>query len=433
MGNGRVAEGHGARRGIPVAGALLSVTALVCGTGQAVVLASAAPAGDINTVAGGGDSGLGDGGPATAAELSNPADIALSGQGNLVIADAGHNRVRAVAARTGRFYGRAMTAGDIYTIAGNGAAGFSGDGGPATSARLHRPTGAGLDAAGNVLISDSFGERIRVLAAKTGTFYGQAMTLGDIYTIAGTGIQGFSGDGGPATAAMLNTPLRVTVDGAGNVLISDSFNQRLRVLAVRSATFYGQAMTAGDIYTIAGNGTAGFSGDGGPATATGLYKPLHVTVDAAGNVVFCDERDNRIRVVAVSSGRFYGQAMTAGDIYTIAGTGTRGTTGDGGPAARAEVGEPAGITFDALGNLLIATRNGGRIRAVAATSGRFYGRAMTAGDIYTIAGGGTGGLGDGGPATSAVLMQPGAVVVDTAGDVLLADTADRRIREVSET
>jgi hypothetical protein len=448
MGKERIPGAHGVIRGTPAASALLFAAALVCGGGQAVVRASAAPwaaavgaagvtstgremtPGDIYTVAGGGHTGLGDGGPAARSELSNPADIALSGQGNLVIADAGHNRVRAVAAKTGRFYGRAMTAGDIYTIAGNGAAGFGGDGGPALRARLHRPTGVGLDAAGNVLISDSFGERIRVLAAKTGRFYGRAMTLGDIYTIAGTGTQGFSGDGGPATAAQLNTPLRVTVDAAGNVLICDSFNQRIRVLAVKSGSFYGRAMAAGDIYTIAGNGTAGFSGDGGPATATGLYKPLHVVVDAAGNLVFCDERDNRIRVVAVKSGRFYRRAMTAGDIYTIAGTGVRGTTGDGGPATRAEVGEPAGVTLDNQGNLLIATRNGGRIRAVAAKSGSFYGRAMTAGDIYTIAGGGTGGLGDGGPATSAVLMQPGAVQVDAAGDALIADTADRRIREV---
>ena len=456
MGNERMAGAHGMRWGVPVAGALLFAAALVYGGGHAIVLASAAPpapaagpagvisaiaggrfhhqamtAGDIYTIAGGGTGGLGDGGPAAHAELSAPADIALGSQGNMVIADTGHVRVRVVAAKTGRFFGRAMTAGDIYTIAGNGAAGFSGDGGPAVKARLHRPTGVTLDAAGNVLISDSFNERIRVLAAASGTFYGQAMTAGDIYTIAGNGTQGFSGDAGPATAAELNTPLRTTVDAAGNVVISDSFNQRLRVLAVKTGTFYGQAMTAGDIYTIAGNGTAGYSGDGGPATAAGLYKPLRVMVDAAGNLVFCDERDNRIRVVAVKSGRFYGRAMTAGDIYTIAGTGTRGTTGDRGPATRAEVGEPAGITLDAMGNLLIATRNGGRIRVVAASTGTFYGQAMTARDIYTIAGGGTGGLGDGGPATSAVLLQPGAVMVDTAGNVLIADTADKRIREVS--
>jgi len=458
MGSERIAGIHVVRRGVPVAGALLFAAALVCGSGQAVVLASAAPpvpaagpagvisavadgrfhqqamtAGYIYTIAGNGQSKFsGDGGPAAHAQFSAPADIALGGQGSLVIADAGHNRVRMVAAKTGTFYGRAMTAGDVYTIAGDGRSGFSGDGGPAVHAGLHRPTGVRLDAAGNVLIAESYGERIRVVTAKTGTFYGRAMTAGDIYTIAGNGSQGFSGDGGPATAAELNTPLRVTVDAAGNVLICDSFNQRIRVLAVRSGQFYGRAMTVGDIYTIAGNGTAGYSGDGGPATATGLYKPLHVIVDAAGNLVFCDERDNRIRVVAVKSGGFYGRAMTAGDIYTIAGTGTRGTTGDGGPATQAEVGEPAGVTLDAVGNLLIATRNGGRVRVVAAKSGTFYGRAMTARDIYTIAGGGTGGLGDGGPATSGVLTQPGAVLVDATGNVLICDTADERIREVFE-
>ena len=147
--------------------------------------------------------------------------------------------------------------------------------------------------------------------------------------------------------------------------------------------------------------------------------------------MFCDERDNRIRVLPVTSGRFYGQPMTAGDIYTIAGIGKRGTTGDGGPATKAEVGEPAGITLDALGNLLIATRNSGRTRVVAATTGTYYGQPMTAGDIYNIAGGGTGGLGDGGPATMATLLQPGAVLVDTAGNVLICDTGDDRVREVA--
>ncbi len=154
-------------------------------------------------------------------------------------------------------------------------------------------------------------------------------------------------------------------------------------------------------------------------------------VDAAGNLVFCDERDNRIRVIAAAAGTFYGQAMTAGYIYTIAGIGKRGTTGDGGPATQAEVGEPAGITLDALGNLLIATRNSGRTRVVAAATGTFYGQPMTAGYIYNIAGGGPGGLGDGGPATMATLLQPGAVLVDTAGDVLICDTGDDRIREVA--
>ena len=390
-------------------------------------------AGDMYTVAGTGAQGSsGDGGPATSAGLGQTAGLGVDGAGNLLIADSGNSRIRVVAASPGTFYGQAMTAGDIYTVAGSGKSGSAGDGGPATSAELSFPQAITVDGAGNLVIADSSNSRIRVVAASTGTFYGQAMTAGDIYTVAGASSAGFSGEGGPATSAKLNFPDGVAVDAAGNLVIADTYNYRIRVVAVTTGTFYGRAMTAGDIYTIAGNGSAGFSGDGGPATATGLYKPLRVTVDAAGNLVFCDERDNRIRVIPVTTGTFYSQAMTAGDIYTIAGIGIRGTTGDGGPATRAEVGEPAGITFDAQGNLLIATRNGGRIRVVPQKTGTFYGRAMTKGDIYTIAGGGTGGLGDGGPATSAVLSQPGAVMVGAAGKVLIADTADKRIRKVAE-
>jgi hypothetical protein len=200
-------------------------------------------------------------------------------------------------------------------------------------------------------------------AIADGRFHQQAMTAGDIYTIAGGGTAGL-GDGAPATGAQLSGPADIALDGQGNLLIADPGHERVRMVAAQTGRFFGQAMTAGDIYTIAGHGGGGFSGDGGPATATGLYKPLRVTVGVAGNLVFCDERDNRIRVVAAATGTFYGQPMTAGD-------------------------------------------------------------------IYTIAGGGTGGLGDGGPATSGTLMQPGAVLVDTAGDVLICDTADKRIREVA--
>src|SRR5205807_2967618 len=140
-----------------------------------------------------------------------------------------------------------------------------GDVGAATAAELGGPEDAVVDGAGNLVIADSGNNRVRVVAASTGTFYGQAMTAGDIYTVAGTGTFGFSGDGGPATAAELGSPGQTAVDGAGNLVIADSANDRVRVVAARAGTFYGQAMTAGDIYTVAGTGTGGFSGDGGPA------------------------------------------------------------------------------------------------------------------------------------------------------------------------
>jgi hypothetical protein len=154
--------------------------------------------------------------------------VAVDGAGNLVIADTGNGRVRVVAARTGSFYGQAMTAGDIYTVAGNGHKGFSGDGGPATRAAFYTPSWVAVDGAGNLVIADTGNQRVRVVAAATGTFYGQPMTAGDIYTVAGDGTPGFSGDGGPATSAELWDPSWVAVDGAGNLLINDGGNGRIR-------------------------------------------------------------------------------------------------------------------------------------------------------------------------------------------------------------
>jgi hypothetical protein len=155
-----------------------------------------------------------------------------------------------------------------------------------------------VDTHGNLVIADAANNRIRVVAATTGTFYGQAMTAGDIYTVAGCCPNGgFSGDGGPATAAELFLPTHATVDSHGNLLIADSGNERVRVVAASSGTFYGQAMTAGDIYTVAGNGTDAFTGDGGAATAAGLL-PVSAVADTAGDLLIADATSNRIREVA---------------------------------------------------------------------------------------------------------------------------------------
>jgi hypothetical protein len=390
-------------------------------------------AGDIYTIAGNGKPGFsGDGGPAGSAKLNGPSAVAVDGAGNLVIADTNNSRVRVVAAGTGTFYGRAMTAGDIYTVAGDGTGGFSGDGGPAASAELSGPSGVAVDAAGNVLIADNYNQRVRVVAASTGTFYGQAMTAGDIYTIAGDGTAAFSGDGGPATSAELSAPASVSLDHAGNVLIADTDNNRVRVVAASTGTFYGQAMIAGDIYTVAGNGTYGFSGDAGPASSAELKNPAGAAVDAAGNLVIADTSNDRVRVVAASTSTFYGRAMTAGDIYTIAGNGHYGFSGDGRPATKAQLSVPGSVALDGAGNLLIADYNNSRVRVKAASTGTFYGRAMIAGDMYTVAGnGGWAFSGDGGPATKAKLRGPSGVAVDAAGDLLIADSNNQRVRVVA--
>src|SRR6266571_3805451 len=370
---------------------------------------------DIYTVAGDGRQWFsGDGGPATNAELNlleSVAGVAVDAAGNLLIADFGNNRVRVVAARTGTFYGQPMTAGDIYTVAGDGTKAFSGDGGPATSAELSLPEGVAVDAAGNLLIADGGNNRVRAVAHKTGTFYGQPMTAGDIYTVAGDGTSGFSGDGGPATSAGLS--LRgVAVDAAGNLLIADTFNRRVRVVAHKTGTFYGQAMTAGDIYTVAGDGNFGFSGDGGPATSAGLSGPVGVAVDAAGNLLIADTGDGRVRVVAARTGTFYGKAMTGGEIETVAGTSTQGFSGDGGPATKAKLNFLTEVAADADGNPLFADFRNDRVRVVAHKTGTFYGQPMTVGDIYTVAGDGTQGFsGNGSPATTAELSSPVGVAV----------------------
>ena len=302
---------------------------------------------------------------------------------------------------------------------------------PATGHTIvYGPVGVAVDGAGNLLIADTENERIRVVAAHTGTFYSQPMTAGHIYTVAGGGTGGL-GDGGPATSAQLNRPCGVAVDGAGNLLIADTDNERIRVVAASTGTFYGQPMTAGDIYTVAGGGTGGL-GDGGPATSAQLGSVQSVAVDGAGNLVIADPSNDRIRVVAASTGSFYSQPMTAGDIYTVAGTGKRGLSSGGGPATSAKLRDPVGVAVDGAGNLLIADTDNDRIRVVAASTGSFYGQPMTAGDIYTVADTGKSGFsGDGGPATSAKLAEPSGVAVDGAGNLLIADTENNRIREVT--
>jgi hypothetical protein len=290
--------------------------------------------------------------------------VGTDAAGNLLVADTLNFRIRVVAARSGTFYGRAMTAGNIYTVAGDGTFGFGGDGGPATRAQLINPSAATTDAAGNLVISDSGNSRVRVVAATSGTFYGRPMTAGDIYTVAGDGTAGFSGDGGPATRAELNGPFAVAVDAAGNLVITDTGSNRVRVVAVKTGRFYGRAMTAGDIYTVAGNGIAGFSGDGGPAASAALNSPTGIAVDAAGNLVLADTLNQRLRVVAVRSGTFYGRAMTAGNIYTIAGNGTTGFSGDGGPAASARLDNPLGVALTGAGGVLVADSANLRVRII---------------------------------------------------------------------
>ncbi len=346
------------------------------------------------------------------------------------------------------FASRIFCQGIITTIAGNGTQGYSGNGGPATNAAISAPSGVAVDPSGNVYFADQLNSVVRVVnpagiisvaagcnpiqtacvlnkisnggpatgfnisafdvsADKAGNYYisdggnnriYKVNSAGTLSVFAGSGTTGFSGDGGPSTSAALNNPLGTASDSAGNIYIADMQNHRIR-----------KVNTAGVITTVAGNGTFGFSGDGGAATSAMIAMPHGVAVDAAGNVYISDTLNFRVRKVSA-----------AGVISTIAGNGGVGNTGDGGPGINAELTDPWGIQVDSSGNVYFADWLNNSIRKIS-----------TSGVISTVVGGGTGALGDGGPATSATLFGPQGIGMDAAGSLYIADYSNNRVRKVT--
>ncbi len=386
--------------------------------------------GIITTVAGTGTASFaGDGGPATAAALNFPTAVAVDAGGSFYIADFSNGRVRKV------------SAGTISTLAGNGSFKYGGDGAAATSAFLDQPLGVAADSDGNFYIADTENHRIRKVTPD-----------GAITTVAGTGVQGFSGDGGLATIAELSAPRAVALDTNGNLYIADTGNASIRQVspsgiittvaggapccdlgdggpatsAFIGLTFDVALDTAGNIYiadrqnerirkvdtsgtitTIAGGGSA-FPGDGGPATSAALNSPDGVGVDTAGNVYIADRQNNRVRKVSLD-----------GTITTVAGTGVFGSSGNGGLATSAELEEPSRVAADGAGNLYISELFG-VVRRVTAD-----------GIINTLIGGsGERFAGDGGPSNAAGISSPAGISIDPAGNVCLADSGNDRIRKV---
>ena len=318
---------------------------------------------------------LGDGGPATAAIFHNPNAVCADAAGNVYITDLENNVVRKVNA-----------AGIINTIVGNSVPGYSGDGGPATNAQLSGPVSVKTDHAGNVYISELNNGCIR-----------KVNTSGIITTIAGNGTTGYSGDGGPATDATLNHPCGFFIDGSGNIYIADALNNCIRMINA-----------SGIISTIAGSATSGYSGDGGPATAALLYGPIDITGDREGNLYVADNENNAVRKI-----------NTSGIITTVAGTGVLGYSGDGGSATAAMITYPMGVCIDAVNNLYIADNGNARIRKV-----------NTSGMITTFAGGGTSGYIEGGLAVESQLGGPGGMAFDTSGNMYFADISVQVIRKI---
>jgi sugar lactone lactonase YvrE len=343
-----------------------------------ILLPVIANAQTVTTIAGKGTSGdSGDGGLAINAEFNYPGVVRIDSAGNIYVVDISNNAIRKI-----------DLSGIITTIVGGGTLGYSGDGGPAVSAKVNGPHDVAFDKAGNLYFPDMGNNVIRKIN-----------TSGIISTVAGTGTAGFFGDGGPATSAQLDLPYAIYIDDLGNLFVSDLSNLRVRKINA-----------SGIISTVAGNGSAGFGGDGGPATSAefSFNAPDYISVDHAGNIYIGDPSNGRVRKVNAS-----------GTITSIAGNGSGVNSGDGGAATSAGIGGPTDAIMDAYGNLFISDGHAS-IRMV-----------NTAGIITTIAGTGTKGFsGDGGLAALAEFNDPHCSYIDKNENLYIADILNNRIRKV---
>ncbi len=399
---------------------------------------------NISTVVGGGPNNL----PATSSAIGTPSAVARDATGNTYVSDTRNNRVYEI-----------TSAGNLTVLAGNGVKGYSGDSGSATSAELSGPTGLSVDSSNNIYIADSGNNVIRKVNATypqwspstrylagniiqpltqpsptiyvtalqagisgateplwTGLSVGQRIndgttvwiitgTLpangGNISTVAGTGAAGFTGNGAAATSATLNGPQGVFLDSTGNIFIADTKNNVIREVTVSN----------GNIQTVVGNGTAGYTGDNGAPLSAELNGPTSVFVDSTGDIFIADDLNNVVREVSAATTK----------ITTVAGTGAAGAGGDGGLATAAQLNGPTGVSVDTAGDIFISDTNNNTVREVLAGN-------LT---IRTIAGDGIGGFsGDGGQAIFAELFLPKGLFVDSSGDVFIADSGNSFVREV---
>jgi trimeric autotransporter adhesin len=373
--------------GGPATQAQITPVAVAVGAGGTVYIADqtnerirAVTNGTINTIAGTGFYRYrGDGGMATAAVFNNPTNVGFDAQGNLYLTDQQNDAIRMI-----------QPGGTIGTFAGTGAAGETGNGGPAKSATLYAPWGLGLDANGNVYFTEPYTNYVR-----------KVDTSGIITKIAGTGNGGSTGDNAPAVQAQVNGPRSVASDLSGNTYIAEDGSSRIRKIS-----------PTGVITTVAGNGTAGFAGDEGLAVNAQINHPASVAADSAGNLYIADFDNQRVRKVT-----------TDGKIHTVAGNGNMGSSGDGGLATAAQLNVPVSVAVDNKGNLFIGEHEGHRVRKVTPN-----------GTISTVAGNGILAFsGDGGAATSASISQPYGLAVDGSGNLFIADMINGRIREVLAT
>ena len=370
----------------------------------------------LRTVAGTGSAGYsGDGGVASSALLQNPFGAAVDSAGNVYIADSGNHRIRVVNTGSSAITIANVTIqpGNIATVAGNGTAGFSGDGSPATSAQLNNPSGVAVDSSGNIYIADLNNFRVRKVS-----------TSGIITTVTGNGTGAYGGDYGPATNGTL-FPYAVAVDSSGNLYIADTGNQRIRVVNMGSSGIIlgGIYIPAGYIATVAGTGVQGYAGDGGLAGSASFDHPYSVAVDANRTIYVCDTYNRRIRVMNTGTSPITvaGVTIQPANIATVAGNGVYQYKGDGGPALNANFADPDGVAVDSAGNIYVSDLEAERIRFIRNSTGI----------ISTIAGSSIYGYnGDNIPATTAAISYPRSLAVDSSGNVYFDDEPNQRVREI---
>jgi len=326
---------------------------------------------------------LGDNNLATEACIEFPQFGGIDGKGNIFIADSFGDRIRRIGIGTGK----------ITTVAGVGQYGYNGEGIKATTTAMGFPRGLVVNAAGEFWYSDPGNNRVRMVNASN-----------IVNTVAGNGFAGYSGDGGPATSAQVNQPNGLALDASGNLYFSDAGNNVVRMVD-----------GSGNIHTIAGTGTAGFSGDGGPATSANLDSPHGLAFDTTGNLYIVDALNNRVRIVT-------GLGTGTVTINTYAGTGGTAENGDGGLATSASVGFPRGVLV-ANGTLYISTAGQARIRAV----------NLTSKVINTVAGSTAGYDGDGNPPLNSMFLAPTGLMMDSKGELLVVDTGNDRVRKLNAT
>ncbi len=344
------------RRTVATLVASVALVALAAVVGAGTTAAESAPA--VRTVVG---PGL----------LAAPGGIALDAVGDLFVADAGHCRVVVVPAIGGTRYGLHLRPGQAATVAGGSCSGVG---------SIGHPSGVAVGAQGDVYIAEATAQRVQVVRPT-----GRA-----VVTVAGTGRAGFNGDGLAGPASELDEPTGVAVDGPGDVVIADTANCRVRVLAARSAVVFGRAMTAGHLYTVAGTGVCGSAGQGGPLVAAQLWNPVAVAVDRAGDLFVADFGDQSVLLAPAQAGTYYGTPVGAGDIGVVVG-GTGGYQpylADGVPAVSmaSELNDPSGLAIGPTGALFVTDGLMSVIRVVPSTTGLLFGRAMNAGDLYSVAG-----------------------------------------------